>query len=44
MINNGVKMELGVCRGLKKYDKREKIASEESKRRLAQVMRTRGKR
>jgi SsrA-binding protein len=39
-----VKMELGVCRGLKKYDKREKIASEESKRRLAQVMRTRGKR
>jgi|WetSurMetagenome_2_1015567.scaffolds.fasta_scaffold00060_10 SsrA-binding protein len=39
-----VKMELGLCRGLKKYDKREKIAAEESKRRLAQVMRIRGKR
>jgi SsrA-binding protein len=39
-----VKMELGLCRGMKKYDKREKIAAEESKRRLAQLMRTRGKR
>jgi SsrA-binding protein len=39
-----VKMELGLCRGMKKYDKREKIASEESKRRLAQIMRIRGKR
>jgi SsrA-binding protein len=39
-----VKMELGLCRGMKKYDKREKIASEETKRRLAQIMRIRGKR
>jgi SsrA-binding protein len=39
-----VKMEIGLCRGMKKYDKREKIASEETKRRLAQVMRLRGKR
>ena len=35
--NQWVKMELGLCRGLKKYDKRAKIASEESKRRLAQL-------
>ncbi|HUI93173.1 MAG TPA: SsrA-binding protein SmpB [Chitinivibrionales bacterium] len=39
-----VKMELGLCRGMKKYDKRDKIASEETKRRLAQIMRERGKR
>jgi SsrA-binding protein len=39
-----VKMELGLCRGMKKFDKREKIAAEETKRRLAQVMRIRGKR
>jgi SsrA-binding protein len=39
-----VKMEIGLCRGMKKYDKRDKIASEESKRRLAQLMRIRGKR
>jgi SsrA-binding protein len=39
-----VKMELGLCRGMKQYDKRDKIAAEESKRRLAQLMRTRGKR
>lgn len=39
-----VKMELGLCRGMKKYDKREKIAAEETKRRLAQIMRIRGKR
>lgn len=32
-----VKIELGLCRGRKKYDKREKIAAEESKRRLAQL-------
>ena len=31
-----VKIELGLCRGRKKYDKREKIAAEESKRRHAQ--------
>jgi SsrA-binding protein len=39
-----VKMELGLCRGMKMYDKREKMAAEESKRRLAQIMRIRGKR
>ncbi len=39
-----VKIELGICRGMKMYDKRDKIASEESKRRLAQLMRIRGKR
>jgi len=39
-----VKMEIGLCRGMKSYDKREKIASEESKRRLAQLMRIHGKR
>lgn len=39
-----VKMELGLCRGMKKFDKREKIAAEESKKRLAQIMRARGKR
>lgn len=36
--NQWVKIELGLCRGLKKYDKRQKIAADESKRRLAQVM------
>jgi len=39
-----VKMEIGLCRGMKKFDKRDKIATEETKRRLAQVMRLRGKR
>jgi SsrA-binding protein len=39
-----LKMEIGICRGMKSYDKREKIASEESKKRLAQIMRIRGKR
>ena len=33
-----VKLELGLCRGLKKHDKRQKIASDESKRRLAKLM------
>lgn len=32
-----VKVELGLCRGLKKYDKRQKIADEESKRRISQL-------
>lgn len=36
-----VKIELGLCRGMKKYDKRQKIAKEESKRHLAQVVRNR---
>jgi SsrA-binding protein len=35
--NQWIKIELGLCRGLKKYDKREKIAAEDSKRRLAQL-------
>jgi SsrA-binding protein len=35
---NWIKMELGLAKGLKKYDKRDKIASDESKRHLAQVM------
>jgi len=35
--NQWVKIELGLCRGRKKYDKRQKIAAEESKRRLAQL-------
>jgi len=34
-----VKIELGLCRGMKKYDKRQKMAKEESKRHLAQVVR-----
>lgn len=33
-----VKIELGLCRGRKKYDKRQKIAAEENKRRLSAVM------
>jgi len=36
-----VKIELGLCKGLKHYDKRDKIASAESKRHLAQVMKNR---
>jgi SsrA-binding protein len=35
--NQWVKVELGLCRGRKKYDKRAKIAAAESKRRLAQL-------
>src|SRR5512133_810393 len=37
-----VKVEIGLCRGLKKYDKRQKIAKEETKRQLAQVRNRRG--
>lgn len=33
-----VKLELGLCKGRKKYDKRQKIAEAESKRRLAGIM------
>jgi len=36
-----VKVELGLCKGRKKYDKRQKIAEEESKKRLSQLMRKR---
>jgi SsrA-binding protein len=34
-----VKIELGLCRGRKQYDKRAKIAEQESKRRLDVLMR-----
>ncbi len=36
-----VKLELGLCRGRKKYDKRRKIAAQESKKRLAKIMKHR---
>lgn len=36
-----VKIQIGLCRGLKKYDKRQKIAEEESKRHLAQLRKMR---
>jgi SsrA-binding protein len=35
--NQWVKIELGLCRGRRKYDKRQKIAAEETRRRLAQL-------
>ncbi len=35
-----VKLELGLCRGRKKYDKRQKIAAGESKKRLANIMKS----
>jgi len=39
-----VKIEIGLCRGRKKYDKRQKIAANESKKRLANVMKYSGNR
>ena len=36
--NQWVKVELGLCRGRKKYDKREKILNQESKKRIATIM------
>jgi SsrA-binding protein len=33
-----VKIELGLCKGRKKYDKRQKIAKEESKRQISKIM------
>jgi SsrA-binding protein len=36
--NQYVKVELGLCRGRKKYDKRQKIAEQEAKRKIAAVM------
>jgi SsrA-binding protein len=36
-----VKIQIGLCRGLKKYDKRQKISEEESKRRLAALKKMR---
>lgn len=38
MKRQWVKIELGLCRGRKKYDKRQKLASDENKRRLAKLM------
>ncbi len=39
-----IKIELGLGKGLKKYDKREKMASQESKKKLAQLMKDRNQR
>ena len=39
-----IKVELGLGKGLKKYDKREKIAAQETKKRLAQLMKDRNRR
>jgi SsrA-binding protein len=36
-----VKIELGLCRGRKKYDKRQKIAEQEAKRKIAQLVKKR---
>jgi SsrA-binding protein len=36
-----VKVELGLCRGRKKYDKRQKIAAKEAKRHIKQVINAR---
>ncbi len=36
-----VKIEIGLCRGRKKYDKRQKISAQESKRRLSNIMKRR---
>lgn len=33
-----VKVEIGLCRGRKKYDKRQKMATQDSKKRLANIM------
>ncbi|MCU0609572.1 MAG: SsrA-binding protein SmpB [Chitinispirillaceae bacterium] len=34
---NWVKVEIGLCRGLKKYDKRQKVAEQDSRRQIAQL-------
>ena len=36
-----VKVELGLCRGRKKYDKRQKIAEQEAKKKIAQLVKKR---
>ena len=36
--NQWVKVQIGLCRGRKKYDKRQKIAAAESKRRISQII------
>lgn len=35
-----VKLEMGLCKGRRKYDKRQKLAKDESKKRLAQLMKS----
>lgn len=40
-LKQWVKMEIGLCRGRKKYDKRQKIASEESKKNISRILRDR---
>ncbi len=37
-----VKIEIGLCRGRKKYDKRQKIAEQEAKKKIAQLVKARG--
>lgn len=39
--NQWIKVEIGLCRGLKKYDKRQKIAEQDSKRSIAHLMKLR---
>ncbi len=36
-----IKVEIGLCKGLKKYDKRDKMAKEDSKRQIARIMKSR---
>jgi SsrA-binding protein len=36
--NQWIKVEIGLCRGRRKYDKRQKIAEQDSKRSLAHLM------
>lgn len=38
MKRQWVKVEIGLCKGRKSYDKRHKLAADENKRRLAKVM------
>jgi SsrA-binding protein len=39
---NRAKVEVGLCRGKREYDKREAIAERDAKREIARAMRTRG--
>ncbi len=41
--NQWVKVELALCKGRKKWDKRQKMAENESKRKLQQLIRERGR-
>lgn len=40
-VKQWVKVEIGLCRGRKKYDKREAVAERESKQRLAALVKAR---